>query len=90
MKGDKVSYTRVTQEERRLVYEWKQAGKGVREIARLLKRAASTVIREVLRNTGGRGYRPKQAQELAEARALRPGPRGFTDEVRLDAEEKLR
>jgi IS30 family transposase len=80
----------VTQEERRLVYEWKQAGKGVREIARLLKRAASTVIREVLRNTGGRGYRPKQAQELAEARALRPGPRGFTDEVRLDAEEKLR
>jgi transposase, IS30 family len=90
MKGDKVSYTRVTQEERRLVYDWKQAGKGVREIARLLKRAASTVIREVLRNTGGRGYRPKQAQELAEARALRPGPRGFTDEVRLDAEEKLR
>jgi len=90
MKGDKVSYTRVTQEERRLVYEWKQAGKGVREIARLLKRAASTVIREVLRNTGGRGYRPKQAQELAEARALRSGPRGFTDEVRLDAEEKLR
>jgi len=85
-----VSYTRVTQEERRLVYEWKQEGKGVRKIAELLKRAASTVSREVFRNTGGRGYRPKQAQELAEARALRPGPRGFTDEVRLDAEEKLR
>jgi IS30 family transposase len=67
-----------------------QEGKGVRKIAELLKRAASTVSREVLRNTGGRGYRPKQAQELAEARALRPGPRGFTDEVRLDAEEKLR
>jgi len=85
-----VSYTRVTNEERRLVYEWMQEGKGVRKIAELLKRAASTVSREVLRNTGGRGYRPKQAQELAEARALRPGPRGFTDEVRLDAEEKLR
>ena len=90
MEGDKVSYTRVTNEERRLVYEWMQEGKGVRKIAELLKRAASTVSREVLRNTGGRGYRPKQAQELAEARALRPGPRGFTDEVRLDAEEKLR
>ena len=85
-----MSYTRVTNEERRLVYEWMQEGKGVRKIAELLKRAASTVSREVLRNTGGRGYRPKQAQELAEARALRPGPRGFTDEVRLDAEEKLR
>jgi IS30 family transposase len=90
MEGDKVSYTRVTNEERRLVYEWMQEGKGVRKIAELLKRAASTVSREVLRNTGGRGYRPKQAQELAETRALRPGPRRFTDEVRLDAEENLR
>jgi len=85
-----VSYTRVTGEERRLIYDWRQEGKCFREIARLLKRAASTVIREVLRNTGGRGYRPKQAHELAEARARRPGPRRFTDEVRLDAEEKLR
>lgn len=89
MKGDKVSYTRVTGEERRLIYEWLQEGKCFREIARLLKRAASTVIREVLRNTGGRGYRPKQAQEFAEGRASRPGPRRFTDEVRRDAEEKL-
>ncbi len=89
MEGDKVSYTRVTGEERRLIYNWRQEGKGVREIARLLGRAASTLSREVSRNTGGRGYRPKQAQELAAARALRPGPRRFTEEVRLDAEEKL-
>jgi len=85
-----VSYTRMTGEERSLIYWWKQAEKGVREIATLLRRAPSSVSREVRRNTGQRGYRPKQAQELAEARALRPGPRGFTDEVRLDAEEKLR
>jgi len=44
------------------------------------------VVREVFRNTGGRGYRPKQAQELAEEHARRPGPRRFTEEVRLDAE----
>ena len=80
----------MTGEERSLIYWWKQAEKGVREIATLLRRAPSSVSREVRRNTGQRGYRPKQAQELAEARALRPGPRGFTDEVRLDAEEKLR
>lgn len=89
MEGTKVSYTRVTGEERRLIYNWRQEGKGVREIAKLLKRAASTVSRELSRNTGGRGYRPKQAQELAEARGLRPGPRRFTEAVRLDAEEKL-
>jgi hypothetical protein len=34
------------------------------------------------RNTGGRGYRPKQAHEQAQKRALRPGPRRLTDEVR--------
>jgi len=85
-----VSYTRVTDLERSQIYVLRQAGKGVREIARLLLRTASTISREVFRNTGGKGYRPKQAQELAEERARRPGPRRFTEEVRLDAEEKLR
>ena len=46
-------------------------------------RAAGTAGREVFRNTGGRGYRPKQAQELAAMRAKRPG-------ARREAEEKLR
>jgi len=85
-----VSYTRVTDLERSQIYVLRQAGKGVREIARLLLRTASTISREVFRNTGGKGYRPKQAQELAEERARRPGPRRFTEGVRLDAEEKLR
>ena len=47
-----------------------------------LGRAASSISRELSRNTGGRGYRPKQAHEQAQKRALRPGPRRFTDEVR--------
>jgi len=85
-----VSYTRVTDIERSQIYVLRQAGNGVREIARLLRRTASTISREVFRNTGGKGYRPKQAQELAEERAMRPGPRRFTEVVRLDAEEKLR
>ena len=85
-----MSYTRMTGEERSLIYWWKQAEKGVREIATLLRRAPSSVSREVRRNTGQRGYRPKQAQERAEERERRPGPRRFTEEVRLDAEEKLR
>jgi len=80
----------VTEIERSQIYMLRQAGKGVREIARLLLRTASTISREVFRNTGGKGYRPKQAQELAEERARRPGPRRFTEEVRRDVEEKLR
>lgn len=68
-----MTYTRVTEIERSQIYMLRQAGKGVREIARLLLRTASTISREVFRNTGGKGYRPKQAQELAEERARRPG-----------------
>jgi len=52
-----VSYTRMTERERSLIYWWKQAKKGVREIATLLRRAPSSVSREVRRNTGERGYR---------------------------------
>ena len=85
-----MSYTRVTSEERRLIYEWRQAGKGIREMSGLLGRSPGTVSREIRRNTGGKGYRPKQAQELASARARRAGPRRFTGEVRSYAEEKLR
>ena len=71
MEGDKVSYTHMTSVERRLIYVWRQERIGNNEIARRLARDKETISREVLRNTGGRGYRPKQAQEWAEARALR-------------------
>ena len=38
----------------------------------------------------GRGYRPKQAHEQAQRRALRPGPRRFTDEIRAEVESRLK
>lgn len=85
-----MAYKRVTGEERRLIYRWRQEGESVREMGRRLGRAASSITREVLRNMGGRGYRPKQAQEKAQVRAMRPGPRRFTEEVRVDAESRLR
>ena len=40
-------------------------GDSKRSIGRLLGRPASTIRREIERNSGGRGYRPKQAQERA-------------------------
>jgi len=84
-----VTYKRVTEEERRLIYWWRREGCGVREIARRLRRCAGSISRELLRNLGRRGYRPKQADWKAQERAKRPGPRRFTEAVRLDAEEML-
>jgi hypothetical protein len=55
-----VSYTRVTDIDRSQIYVLRQAEKGVREIARLLLRTASTISREVFRNTGGKGYCPSE------------------------------
>jgi IS30 family transposase len=61
----------------------------MREVARRLGRAASSISRELLRNQGKRGYRPKQAHWKAQERAKRPGPRRFTEAVRLEAEKRL-
>ena len=84
-----MTYTHVTSEERRLIHQWKQEGFTQRKIAGLLSRAPSTISRELKRNTGKRGYRPRQAQAFADKRAKRPGRRRFTDVVRKDVEEKL-
>jgi len=85
-----MAYKRVTEEERRCIWRWSQEGHGQREMARRLERAASSIGREMVRNRGKRGYRPKQAHWKATERARRPGPRRFTETVRLDAEARLR
>jgi len=87
---NEMAYQRVTAEERTQIYCWHQEGRGTREIARRLERAASSICREFVRNMGMRGYRPKQAHEKAQAQAKRPGPRRFTDQVRADAEARLK
>lgn len=63
-----MNYTHLTREERYQIYALKQAGHKQSEIANVLDRSPSTISRELARNHGGRGYRPKQAQCLAEAR----------------------
>jgi hypothetical protein len=45
-------------------------GKTQSQIATLMDRHKSTISREIARNTGNRGYRPKQACLLAEERSL--------------------
>jgi IS30 family transposase len=48
-----------------------KAKKPKSEIASLMGRDRSTIYREMKRNTGGRGYRPRQAQRKADERRLR-------------------
>jgi IS30 family transposase len=83
-------YKRVTADEREHIYRWRREGRKQSEIARRLDRDPGSISREIARNTGRRGYRPKQAHEKAQAQAKRTGPRRFTAEVRADAEARLK
>ncbi len=58
----------LTFQEREILYRMKRAKKPFSEIAEALGRDRSTIYRELNRNSGGRGYRPQQAQRLAEER----------------------
>lgn len=60
-----MSYIHLTQEERYQIYAYLKSGKSPSEISILLERSKSTVSRELGRNMGMRGYRPKQAHQLA-------------------------
>ncbi len=60
-----------------------KAGLKQSQIAKLLGVHKSTICRELKRNTGLRGYRPKQAQEFTEHRRKKATKNiRFTDEVK--------
>jgi transposase, IS30 family len=61
-------YNQLTQGLRYQIAILKKAGKNQKDIARLVNVSPSTICRELQRNTGKRGYRPKQAQRKAETR----------------------
>lgn len=58
----------LTYEERCQIYALLKSGKSIRGIGKLLGRSHSTIIREVKRNSGGRGYRYLQADRLSKDR----------------------
>ena len=58
-------YTQLTREERYQISALKTAGQSKAQIAEVLGRHKSTIGREMARNRGLRGYRPKQADSLA-------------------------
>ena len=59
------NYTQLTSEQRYQIYALLKADKTQTEIAVIVGVHKSTLCRELARNSGGRGYRPKQAHELA-------------------------
>jgi IS30 family transposase len=59
-----------TFQERQVLYRLNKAKRPKTEMAATLGRNRSTIYRELNRNAGGRGYRPKQAQRKADERRL--------------------
>jgi IS30 family transposase len=59
------TYKQLTQEQRYQIYALKKMGHNQIEIANVISMHKSTISRELQRNRGRRGYRPKQAHQLA-------------------------
>lgn len=87
-------YAQLTQEERYQIGELRQECYTQKEIAAELGVHPSTISRELRRNRGQRGYRPRQAQQLAEARRKQGQARGGQTRIPLatwaTVEAKLR
>ena len=64
------SYHQLTEEERIEIYALRKEGKSLSQIAMALGRNRSTIQREISRNSGQRGYRPKQAHRKAKERQV--------------------
>lgn len=82
-------YHQLTEEERIEIYALRKAKKSMRRIAKELSRATSTISREIRRNKGQRGYRPKQAQHKTMQRRAQPRVFKMTPEVVAHIEDKI-
>ena len=78
-----MSYKHLSLEERCYLEIAKKAGKTLTEIASDMDRSQSTLSRELIHNTGQRGYRHKQAMRLAQERhATKPKQVKLTESVK--------
>jgi len=83
-------YTQLTREQRYQIYALQKAGHNRTVIARNLGVHKATIGRELSRNTGGRGYRPKQADEWAQERQRQRVRPRITSAQWAQVEELLR
>ena len=77
------SYKQLDILERQRIYFLRKQGFSLRKIAEDLSRSPSTILREVKRNSGGKGYRFAQAQRKARQRgtAASSVPRKMTEQM---------
>lgn len=78
-----MSYKQLTQEQRYQLYRMNHMGLKQKEMAQILGVSASTVSRELRRNTGKRGTYIKQAHQLARQRRYKAKPRISTADWEL-------
>ena len=83
------TYKQLTQEQRYQIYALMKMGHQQTEIANCLGVDKATISREVRRNRGQRGYRPKQAHSMAMSRR-RQGQRRIRSEIWALIEAKIR
>jgi IS30 family transposase len=83
-------YTQLTREERYQISALKTAGQSKAQIAKILGRHKATIGREMARNCGLRGYRPRQADSLAINRRQEKITRRISSETWTRVEELLR
>lgn len=78
-----MNYKQLTQDERYQIYALLKAEHSQSFIAQILNRSRSTISREIRRNKGGRGYRPKQANGLSNQRRQQANKHSkMTDQVK--------
>lgn len=83
------NYRHITYEERTIIRTLIQEKRSKKYIAEFLHRDYSTIKREIARNAGKRGYRPKQAHEMAEVRRKQPRNIKMKPEVIEHIEEEI-
>lgn len=86
-----MSYKQLTYEQRHEIYALLKAGLNQTTIANIVGVSKSTISREIKRNTGLKGYRPKQANERAlERRRNADKHIRFNDELQKDVIKLLK
>jgi len=85
-----MAHTQLTSEQRYQIKALRQANQSPTNIAEIVNVDRSTIYRELKRNTGQRGYRPKQAHEKAVARRQGKSKTRISSETWALVNEKLR
>ena len=82
----KNTYRRLREEDRHIIYRMRKAGNTQQQIAETLGYSQSTISKELSRNRGQRGYRPKQAHELSSLRQANKASRSRVISKALETE----